>query len=239
VNPEPQYSRRPTGGRLALVIIGALVVAVSVVILLGAGALHWVNGKRDADGFFNTRTVRIATDSSAVTTESVNIEDGVLDALGLDRVRVRVRSNTGKPVFVGVAAPDDVTAYFALSQRDILSDIELAPFKPTYERFGEKLQPPENPLKQGFWTDQVTDAGSQTLDFDARGKWAIVLMNADASAGVDAAVSMGAKAGIVGKLAWIVTVVGLVVLAFGVLLIVLGTRRRELPSSPAGSAWGA
>jgi hypothetical protein len=64
-------------------------------------------------------------------------------------------------------------------------------------------------------------------------------MNGDASSGVDAAVSMGAKAGIVGKLAWIVTVVGLVVLAFGVLLILLGTRRRPLESSPAGSAWGA
>jgi hypothetical protein len=239
VNPEPQYSRRPTGGRLALVIIGALVAAVSVVILVGAGALHWVNGKRDADGFFNTRTVRIATDTDAVTTESVNIEDGVLDALGLDRVRLRVRSNTDKPVFVGVGAPDDVTAYFALSRRDILSDIELAPFKPTYERFGEHLEPPEDPGKQDFWTDSVTGSGPQTLDFDAGGKWAIVLMNGDASSGVDAAVSMGAKAGIVGKLAWIVTVVGLVVLAFGVLLIALGTRRRELPSSPAGSAWGA
>ena len=85
----------------------------------------------------------------------------------------------------------------------------------------------------------MTGSGPQALDFDGGGKWAIVLMNADASAGVDAAVSMGAKAGIVGKLAWIVTAAGLVVLAFGVLLIVLGTRRRELPSSPAGSAWGA
>ena len=64
-------------------------------------------------------------------------------------------------------------------------------------------------------------------------------MNADGSRGIDAEVDAGAQIPFIGTLAWIVTVAGVVVLALGGLMLVLGLRRRPRPSSPAGSAWGA
>jgi hypothetical protein len=229
----------PTGGRLALLIVGILIATFSMAILAGAGFLHWLNGKRDGDGYFTTASVRIAADAYAVTTEDVDIDEGFLDAVGADQVRLRVRSNTGTPVFVGVARREDVSAYLGESSRAVLSDVEFAPFDPTYTVVGTD-QPPGDPTGQDFWTASATGAGTQTLAWDTGGStWAVVLMNADGSPNVDADVSAGAKAGLVGTLAWIVTVVGLLVLALGVLLILLGLRRRRQPSAPDGSAWAA
>jgi uncharacterized membrane protein YidH (DUF202 family) len=239
VNPEPAYTRRPTGGRLALVIIGALVATAAVALLAFAGFLHWVDNKRDDRGFFNTDTVRIAARTSAVSSENVDIDEGVLNAVGTDRLRLRVRSNTGKPVFVGVAQPEDVMLYLGDADRALLTDVEFAPFKPTYEVFRGTGEKPRPPAAERFWRASASGTGTQTIEWDPSGDWAVVLMNADASRGVDAAVSAGAKASLVDTLAWIATAAGLVVLAVGVVLIALGLRRRPQPSSPAGSAWGA
>jgi hypothetical protein len=239
VNPEPTYSRRPTGGRLALVIIGALVATASVAILAGAAVLHWANNKRDDGGFFDTDTVQIVADAYAVSSENIEIDEGFLDVVGTDRLRLRVRSNAGKPVFAGVAPSRLVSSYLGESARALLTDVEFAPFKPSYEEFGDVDAKPDPPGDETFWTASASGTGTQTLEWDPSGNWAVVLMNADASRGVDAAVSAGAKSSLVGTLAWIVTVIGLAVLALGVLLLALGFRRRPQPSSPAGSAWGA
>ncbi|MDA0165147.1 hypothetical protein OM076_33065 [Solirubrobacter ginsenosidimutans] len=240
MNPQPpQYTRRPTGGRLALVIIGALVATASLAILAGAIVLHWANGKSDAGGFFNTAYVRIAAGTYAVTSENVQIDEGFLDVVGADRLRLRVRSNTNRPVFVGVARPAQVSAYLGDAGRAVLQDVEFAPFNPTYLTSGSSDASPAPPTKEDFWLAQVTGTGTQTVDWDSSGRWEVVLMNADAARGIDASVSAGAQAKLVGRLAWIVSVAGLVVLAFGVLLLALGLRRRPLESSPAGSAWGA
>jgi hypothetical protein len=239
VNPEPTYSRRPTGGRLALVIIGALVATASVAILAGAVLLHWLNNKRDDGGFFDIDTVQIAADTYAVSSENVDIDEGFLDAVGTDRLRLRVRPNTGKPVFVGVARPEDVTQYLGDADRALLPDVEFAPFKPTYEVLGGTGDKPRLPADERLWLASASGTGTQTVEWDPGGGWAVVLMNADASRGIDAGVSAGAKSSLVGTLAWIVTVIGLAVLALGVLLLALGFRRRPQPSSPAGSAWAA
>jgi hypothetical protein len=240
VNPDqPQFSRRPTGGRLALVIIGALVATASVAILAGAVALHWASNKRDDGGFFNTAMVRIAADTYAVTSENVEIDEGFLDVVGADHFRLRVRSNTNTPVFVGVAPPEEVSTYLGDAARSVLDDVEFAPFDPTYRTSGSGDTSPGKPADEDFWTAKASGTGTQTIEWDTSGRWAVVLMNAGGSRGVDASVSAGAQTSLVGRVAWTATAVGLIVLAIGVLMIALGVRRRPLESSPAGSAWGA
>jgi hypothetical protein len=239
VNPEQTYTRRPTGGRLALVIIGGLVAAASLAIIAFAGVLHWIDNKRDDGGFFDTATVRISADTYAVSSENVEIDEGFLDVVGADRLRLRVRSNTGKPVFAGVARPEDVRSYLGDADRALLTDVEFAPFRPTYEVLGGQADKPRPPAGEGLWLASATGTGTQTVEWDPSGGWAVVLMNADVSRGVDAGVSAGAKASLISTLAWVATVIGLLVLAFGVVLLALGFRRRPQPSSPAGSAWGA
>ena len=230
-------SSAPTGGRLALVIIGALIAVFAVAILCGAIALHWVNGKRDGDGYFTTGPAHLASDGYAVTSD-VDVHRGLISVIGKDgfsRVRIQVRSNRRATPFIGVALAHDVHDYLDNTAHTDLTDFNLAPFRPQYRTIGGD-EPPADPATQEIWTAQ----GTTTLNWNVEsGGWTLVLMNADGSRGVDATVTAGAQIPIIGQAAWIVTAVGLTILAFGGLLIALGVRRRRQPSSPDGSAWGA
>jgi hypothetical protein len=228
----------PTGGRLALTIIGGLVLTASVAVLALAGFLHWVNGKRD-DGYFTTGTVRVGALNHALTSD-LDVHRGLVSVIGKDGFsRVRLQVRTRRDMFIGVAHSLDVNDYLRDSAYTRLTDFDLAPFRPYYtETRGDAS--PGAPGEQDIWTAKAQGTGALTLDWDVEpGGWTLVLMNADGSTGIDAEVEAGAQIPLIGTLAWVVTVTGLVVLAAGALMLVLGLRRRPRPSSPAGSAWGA
>jgi len=233
----------PSGGRLALIIIGALVATASVAIFAFAGFLHWVNSKRD-DGYFTTGTVHVGALNHALTSD-LDVHRGLVSVIGKDGFsRVRLHVQAPRDMFAGVARTEDVNRYLRDTTTTRLTDFDLAPFRPYYagtlgDRSGLDTAPPP-PGDQDIWTAKAQGTGTLTLDWDVEpGGWTLVLMNADGSTGVDAQVDAGAKIPIIGTIAWVVTVIGLVMLAIGVLMIVLGVRRRPRPSSPAGSAWGA
>jgi len=228
----------PTGGRLALIIIGGLVAFASVAILAFAGFLHWVNSQRD-DGYFTTGTVRVGALNHALTSD-LDVHRGLVSIIGKDGFsRVRLHVRTGREMFIGVARSLEVNDYLRDTSYTRLTDFDLAPFDPYYtETVGDKEPGP--PSEQDIWTAKTQGTGTLTLDWDVEpGGWTLVLMNADGSTGIDAEVDAGAQIPIIGTIAWVVTAIGVGVLALGVLMIVLGLRRRPQPSSPAGSAWGA
>jgi hypothetical protein len=224
-----------------MVIVGGLILFVAVAILCLAIALQWVNGKHDDDGYFTTGDAHIVTDTYAVTSD-LDVHRGLISLIGNDgfsRVRIRVRSDRGAPVFVGVGPSHEVSLYLRDTRYARLYDFDLAPFRPMY-RTTSGDEPPADPAEQQIWTVSKVGTGETTLDWDVEsGGWTLVLMNADGSTGVDAIVNAGAKVPIIGQLTWAVTAVGLLVLALGGLLLALGLRRRRQPSSPDGSAWAA
>ena len=184
----------------------------------------------------------MTTGTYAITSDDLDIKEGVLAFVGADGssgARLRVRSNKNTPIFVGVAYPMDVEDYLRDSAHETLQEVDFAPFRPTYlTASGDK--PPAPPTEETFWTASASGTGTQTLEWDlSAGASSVVLMNADGSQGVDASVRAGAKVNLVGRVARLVTIAGLVLLAVGALLIVLGLRRRRQPSSPDGSAWAA
>jgi len=225
-----------------MIIIGGLTAVLATALLAGAAFLYWVDGKRDSSGFFTTGAVHMVTSTYAITSHDLAIKDGVLAFVGADGssgARLRVRSNKNTPIFVGVAYPMDVEDYLRDSAHETLQEVDFAPFRPTYLTASGD-QPPTAPTEETFWTASATGTGTQTLEWDlSSGASSVVLMNADGSQGVNASVRAGAKVDLVGRVARIVTIAGLVFLAIGVLLIVLGLRRRQQPSSPDGSAWAA
>ena len=90
---------------------------------------------------------------------------------------------------------------------------------------GQSLPGP--PEEQTFWVAEVAGTGGQTLEWALReGDWAVVIMNADASAPVAADVRLGARSGIVYPLIIGLAVAGVVLLAIGAALVILGSRRR-------------
>jgi hypothetical protein len=226
-----------------MVIIGSLIAVFGVLVLCGAIALHWVNGKRDGDGYFTTGDAPLITDTYAITND-LDVHRGLISIIGKDgfsRVRLHVRSDRDAPIFVGVAPSHEASPYLSEFRHTSLTDFDLAPFRPQYSSDKGGDETPDRPAAQPFWTASATGQGRDaTLDWDVEsGPWELVLMNADGSEGVAATVNAGAQIPIIGQAAWAVTIAAAVILGFGVLLLLLGLRRRQQPSLPDGSAWGA
>jgi hypothetical protein len=239
-HPDPR-SGPPTGGRLAAVIVGGIVTTFAVLVLLAGGGLFWLNEKKDADGYFTTSSQRFEASGYAVTSDDLEVDEGIPAGDDLyGKVRLKATSGTNAPVFVGVARTSDVDAYLAGSGHATLTDLDFSPFRPSY-RTTQGDRRPEAPGSRDIWAASAEGAGTQTLTWEVEdGSWSVVVMNADASPGVDARVSAGANLPIVGDIAWGVTIFGVVLLAGGGALLAGGLiRPRRRPSSPAGSALAA
>ena len=100
-------------GRVLLVALGA-VGALLGLALAAAGVVLLVLTGRDTS--FGGAEAALSTDRYALVTEAAGLGGGGLDAT----VRVRVRSNQGGPVFVGVAPAADVDRYLAGTAYDEL-----------------------------------------------------------------------------------------------------------------------
>jgi hypothetical protein len=225
--PEPHHG--PPVGRIVLTVIGALLVVISLVLGAGGGFLTWAYAtQRDSEGFFTSRTERFNTATYAITSENINlgVEPGS-DRRGYDfgdlaTVRLRVESATGEPVFVGIGPEREVDRYLDRVAHDEIDDVDFAPFRVTY-RVQPGGAPNAPPATQRFWVASEQGLGVQRLEWKVQsGRWAVVVMNAGASRGVGADVSVGVKSKWVLPLA-----IGLlsgfaVLLVLGAVLLVLG-----------------
>ena len=178
----------PTGGRLAAVVAGGLVLLLATMAAVAGAGLVWASSKQDDAGYYTTDTERFATTTSAIATDDLDV-DGVPGALG--KVRVNVKAASGKPVFAGIARTRDVDAYLLGTSHTTLTDVDVDPFEPKYERNAGTARPAP-PAGQSFWV--ATSDGSKPLDWKVKdGTYSVVVMNADGSKGVDARVSAGAS----------------------------------------------
>jgi hypothetical protein len=230
----------PSSGRLAAIISGGVIASFATLVLAAGAALQWIDNRKDADGYYQTSSERFATSTYALATENLDIDDGLPGGDNYGKVRFKVRSDDGAPVFVGVARSADVDTYLGGAARATLTDIEVDPFEASYRTSGGDRRPAA-PAAQDIWAASAHGAGSQTLTWDVEdGDWSVVVMNGDGSAGVNADVSVGANVPIVGDLATGFLIGGFVLLGGGGALIAAGViRPRQRPSWPAGSASAA
>lgn len=218
-------------GAVILVVLGVVIGFVSLVLAAAGVFLLWGNAtQRDADGFFNTPTVRLETTSYAITSEEIDLGADGADVAGRDlgdfaTVRLRVDGTGEGPLFVGIAREADVDRYL-----DDVAHVEIDSFGPTSVRYDphEGDASPEPPRTQDIWAASAHGRGPQALEWRPEpGHWVAVVMNDDAVAGVSVDASVGAKvpwilgigiglvvAGGIGALvATVLLVVGIVALA--------------------------
>lgn len=224
----PYTQTAPTSRGVLAIVFGGLIATVAVCIAaLGAVAL-WGDSQKDASGYLSTGTDRYATSTHALTTDDLDF-DAVYPGFGgeeLGSTRLQATSRDGKPVFVGVARDTDVARYLDGTRHTDVTDVNFDPFEPTYRDFDGAV--PAAPASQDFWAASTHGPGTQTLDWKAReGHWSVVVMNADASAGVDTGVKAGAKLGWLSPLGYGLLGGGLLVLALGGGLMVAGIRSRR------------
>jgi hypothetical protein len=226
-------SSRWTGGRIAAVVIGTLLVLFSLVLLSAGATGVWADSTQRDAGYGTTGVHTFSTSGSALATEPIHLGSagvGWLYAPGLlGKVRIRVTpAHRGRPLFVGIGATSAVDRYLGGTRRAVISDF-----------FGNKVGAAgggtvrSRPGTRHFWVASATGRGAQTLEWKpSDGSWTVVVMNADGRPGIDVGADLGAE---FPSVLWIsigLFVAGLVFLAGGALVIASAVRRR---SKPAGA----
>jgi hypothetical protein len=210
----------------AAALVGAAVTGlIAFALILAGGLLLWANAHyKDADGYLSTGSQRFDSAEYAITTPSLQVDAGapgfLIKADRYGELRLQTMAKGGRRLFVGIAPTADVERWLGGTSYSEVSDIDYAPFKATYAQH-TGTRKPGRPADQTFWAA----TGEHALHWDVRsGDWSVVVMNADGSRGVAAAVSAGAKVPFIATLAWITLGLGLVFVIVTAGLTAFGSR---------------
>jgi hypothetical protein len=237
--PPASPTRRWGVGRVLLLIVGILAVLFGALLLAGGGLALWLDqARRDSDGYLTTPTERLQTATFALASTGLDIAhprgpDFATNPDRLGHVKVEATSLDGRRLFVGIGPEDAVDRYLRGVAHDEVTSLDFHPFEATYRRSGGGA-PRSRPGSQRFWAARAQGSPNETLRWDvASGDWSVVVMNADASRGVDVDVAVGARLGFLIWVAVGLLIAGAVVIAISVLLIYLAVRTPRAPPSPA------
>ena len=184
-------ARRGASG-VVLLVVGSIAALLAFALLVGGCAAVAVDqAQRDDDGFLMSPTEEFSTATYAIVSESADVDVDGPDWVAKDFLgTIRIRSESERPVFVGIARESDVAEYLGGVEHAVVTEIGGEP------RYAERRGgAPENPpADQPFWAASATGAGEQTLEWEPEdGSWEVVVMNADGSRGVATDLSIGAE----------------------------------------------
>jgi hypothetical protein len=243
--PEPRSTstdgRRWTAGRVISVVLGAIAGLVALA-LLGGGISLLVADRtlRDADDFIVSPTFAVSSGGYAVTSGDVLLEGTSGDWLpstftGDVRVRVTPQTPDG-PIFVGLAPAGQAESYLA----GVSHTVKDGPGARSEDVSGGP--PPGPPSSEDIWVANASGTGEQEVTWSpTTGRWSLVVMNPDGSAGVDATVQVGAQVPWLTGLAIGIIVLGVLAMAAAVVLVVIPlimagrtARQGPRPTQPQG-----
>ena len=226
--------------KIVSVILGLLFALAGVASVASGGFLFGASREYiPPSGFLVTSSQTVGSNGFALTAPNMNGQivgpwaNWANWGLAHGETTVRVTGSSKLPtptptsIFIGVAATPVVSQYLSGVTRDRIRSIDLSAGSVSYVHVdGKKL--PAAPDSQRFWVAKVSGTGSQTLEWKLQqGDWTVVIMNGDASAPVVADMTLGVRFGIVTPLLIGLIALGVVLLAVGATLIVLGSRRRR------------
>ena len=250
--PRPPAAGGPgggwTAGRIVSVVIGAVLLFAATGALFAGGGLLWADRTQREGGYLMSPTGTVSTTRYAVTSDSFRLEGAGLDwavdnVLGTARLQARPTGATGE-LFIGVARSSDAARYLAgVGYRRI-------------ENFGPRWAggpatawtaidfpggaPAVPPAQAGIWVASASGTGTQHLTWrPSEGDWTVIVMRADGTAGVSAALRAGVTLPAAGWIAAAALAVGVVLLTVGGLLVGLAVGRAQrppatLPPAPGG-----
>ncbi|WP_248760761.1 DUF4389 domain-containing protein [Pseudarthrobacter sp. SSS035] len=225
---------------ITMLILGILLSMLGGGLLVGGIGASWVNSLQNDGGYLTSPRERFAVDSTAIVSARADSMrgDSYPGPLPFDVGSFRIgaeSANTGKDIFVGIAPRADVDRYVAGSNYSELRDVEFRPFSAEYREVQGTTQLPA-PADQDFWAASTAGSGQRTLDWKIEaGDWSVVVMNADASAGVSADLQAGFRSELFGPIAAGLLTAGVILLVLGVPLLIFGAQGlgRHTPSPTA------
>jgi hypothetical protein len=212
------------GGRIALIVVGAVLCLLGISILIGGVAVAVVDNTRDRDGFLMSAPGELSSSGYAVTVSALQVH-------GYGGLPIDTQSTAGtaritavgadRPVFIGIGPSENVAAYLAGVKHDVLEDVSTSPFRATYVPVTGGA-PSTRPAAQTFWAATSTGTDEQqVLTWPTQaGDWSVVMMNADGSERVQAAVSVGATVPILHGVAVWLSTGGSVLFLLGLALVI-------------------
>ncbi len=225
--------QRGGAGRVVLILVGVITALLSLALLAGGTTLVVVDQtQRDEDGFLMSPSEDFSTATYAIVSDSVDVDFGGSESAAQAILGdVRIRSESSRDVFVGIARDTDVDEYLSGVERSVVTDIGK---NPDYShRPGDApTAPPEG---QDFWVASTSASGEQTLEWEPEdGSWSAVVMNSDGSRGVASELSIGAELDAALWVGIVLLVVGALLAALAALAITAGARRRRATPSDVG-----
>ncbi len=222
-------------GKIAAVGLGLVALMIGFGLTMVGGTLLTVTD--GPDGVISTPDFGFRTDNVALVGDDMNLwvepDVGAPDFFVNDfKVSVTADSTNGKDVFIGVGPAADVRAYIGDADPDRLrvigDDLEVVRGSGT-----DTLPPPGD---EDFWTETNADG---TFEWrPSTGQWALVVLNADGSAGIDTVLDVDATIPFLRPVAAVAFGLGIFGLGVGAFLLYLGVRSTpqresaELPVPP-------
>jgi Domain of unknown function (DUF4389) len=225
---------RPRGGagRIALIVVGVITALLSLALLAAGTALVVIDQtQRDEDGFLMSPSEDFSTATYAIVSESADVDFGGSESAARAILGdVRIRSESDRDVFVGIAQDTDVEEYLNGVEQSVVTDIGKGP--EYSHRAGDAPNSP--PSAQDFWVASTSGSGEQTLEWKPEdGSWSAVVMNSDGSRGVQSELSIGAELDAAIWVGIVLLAVGALLAALAALAITAGARRRRATPSAA------
>jgi hypothetical protein len=213
--------KRNSAGAVVMIVLGSLIGLIALALLAGGGGVVWADhAKKDSKGYFTTKAHHFEAPTYAITHQGVKI--GKVPSIGDTNIRIRVSGS--KPVFVGIARTDDVQRYLANVPHTETDDLNYDPFTVDYRNVAG-TQAPARPAAQPIWAVSAVGTDKVSVAWPIqKGRWSVVVMNADGSRDVAADVDLGAKVKHLGLFTGGLFGGGAILLGLAALLILGGAR---------------
>jgi len=167
--------------RAIYLLLGIVALLLGVALIAGGATVASVFGSDDS---ISTAPARVDGTGVALVTENLRIDaSSVTLPRGVGTLTLSVKAPDGRALFAGTASPDDLDTYLTGAPYDVVVDLTSGSAARTRHVPGTQQPPP--PAGQSFWVTRSEGTAPSISTALGPGD-ALVVMNADASAGVRA-----------------------------------------------------
>jgi hypothetical protein len=209
---------------LTIAAVGSALLGAEVALRDPAGSV--MNG----DDHFSTETYALVSESFTIHSDAPT---SMVPETLVGNTEVQVTGTAGVPVFVGIAATDDVAAYLDTVEHAEVVDLrtsDTGDVEPVYDVTGH-LAPAVPPVALDIWSAKASGQGTVSLAWPVEeGSWTLVVMNADGSEDVAAHVSVDVSPPWLGPVSAVLLVGATVGLLLALVTLYAGLRDPDPPS---------
>src|SRR5215475_15348250 len=176
--------------KIVLIVVGVVVMLIGLAVT-SIGVAGLIFGGRS--GVIQSGFHAVGTPSYALVSDAKHVRQGQGTELNTGKATLIVdgRSN-GKPLFVGVGPAQQVATFLSGSSYETVTDVNFSPFRLTTQQVAGTARP-ARPNDQSFWVARATGTAPHVSWPIANGDYRLVVMNADASTGVNTDARVGLK----------------------------------------------